>query len=226
MKDIDRIKEKVYALLQGEETGHDQEHIERVLNLALKFAEKENANKELVAYIALLHDVDDYKLVGIQNAELLTNTQKILNECSITQDIKEIVRKEVSSTGYSKRLDGIMPSTLEGKIVSDADMCDAMGANGILRCYQYNLAHHRNFFDKNVFPKEYVNAMEYKQNTNGTVVTHIFEKLLKLKDLMFTKAGREEATARHNFMFLFLKEYFREEEARDWEEFLDNFRRH
>ena len=47
------------------------EHVNRVLNLSLKFAKTERANKDVVALIALLHDVDDYKLFGIESAENL-----------------------------------------------------------------------------------------------------------------------------------------------------------
>lgn len=35
------------------------EHINRVLDLSLKFAEIENGNKDKVSLIALLHDVDN-----------------------------------------------------------------------------------------------------------------------------------------------------------------------
>ena len=53
----------------------DFNHINRVLDLSLKFAEKENANKYIVSLIALLHDADDYKLFGMENAEKLTKAK-------------------------------------------------------------------------------------------------------------------------------------------------------
>ena len=45
-----------------------------------KFAEKENANKYIVSLIALLHDADDYKLFGRENAEKLTNAKIIMDD--------------------------------------------------------------------------------------------------------------------------------------------------
>lgn len=53
------------------------DHIDRVLNLSLRFAKKEKANIEIVTLIALLHDVDDYKLFGMESA-------KWLNVCKIS----------------------------------------------------------------------------------------------------------------------------------------------
>lgn len=54
------------------------------------------------------------------------------------ENIKERVLDEIKTIGYNKRLNGITPITLEGRIVSDADMCDGIGATGIIRCYQYS----------------------------------------------------------------------------------------
>ena len=59
---------KVNELLNKDNSGHGMEHINRVLDLSLKFAEKEDGNKIIVSLIALLHDVDDYKLFGMESA--------------------------------------------------------------------------------------------------------------------------------------------------------------
>ncbi len=220
---IEEIKKQVYMLLDKDNSGHGMEHINRVLNLSLKFAELENANKDIVTLIALLHDVDDYKLFEIENAENLTNARKILEKCSIDNNIKEQVLNAIKTIGYSKRLKGISPITLEGMIVSDADMCDGIGATGILRSYQYNLAHDNLFFDKNIYPTLNMSIDDYMAKKDETVVTHMFEKLLKLKNLMLTNSGKKEAIERHNIMINFLYHFFEEENVPEWIEYLDNY---
>lgn len=65
-------------------------------------------------------------------------------------------------------------------------MCDAMGVTGILCSNQYILAHNNLFFDKDVCPTLNMSANDYTSKKERTVVTYIFEKLLKLKDLMLT----------------------------------------
>ena len=220
---IEKVKEQVKVLLNKENSGHGMEHVNRVLNLSLKFAEIEKADKDIVALIALLHDVDDYKLVGVENANNLVNTKKILQQCPIETDIKERILKEVKTIGYSKRLNGIRPMTIEGMIVSDADMCDGIGATGIIRSYQYHLNRGDLFFDKNVYPILNLSANDYMSKTVGTVVNHMFEKLLRLKELMMTDSGKEESIKRHNMMIEFLYHFFEEENVPEWIEYLDNY---
>lgn len=220
---IEEIRKQVGKLLDKDNSGHGMEHVNRVLNLSLKFAEIEKANKDIVALIALLHDVDDYKLFGIESADNLTNAKNILEQCSITDNIKNQVLNAIKTIGYSKRLKGISPITLEAMIVSDADMCDGMGTTGILRSYQYNLAHGNLFFDKSIYPTLNISANDYMAKKNGTVVTHMFEKLLKLKDLMLTNSGKEEAKKRHDIMTLFLYHFFEEENVPEWIDYLDNY---
>ena len=119
---IEKVKNEVAKLLEGDNSGHGLEHINRVLDLSLKFAEKENANKYIVSLIALLHDADDYKLFGMENAEKLTNAKIIMDDCNVDKAIQEQVCDAINNIGYSKRLKGHSPTTLEGKIVLDVDI--------------------------------------------------------------------------------------------------------
>lgn len=100
---LEEIKNEVYELLSSDNSGHGIDHVERVLNLTLKFAKKENANKEISSLIALLHDVDDYKLFGIESAENLTNAKRIMEDCNIDEDTQKQVILELNNIGYSKR---------------------------------------------------------------------------------------------------------------------------
>ena len=220
---IEKVRKQVCKLLDKDNSGHGMEHIERVSKMSLRFAEAEKADKETVALIALLHDVDDYKLFGAESADNLTNAKTILEQCSINDNIQEQVLNAIKTIGYSKRLKGITPITLEGMIVSDADMCDSIGSTGILRSYRYNLSHGNLFFDKNIYPTLNMSSSDYMAKKEGTVVTHMFEKLLKLKDLMLTDCGKKEAIARHNIMVEFLCHFFEEENVPEWTEYLDNY---
>lgn len=220
---IEKAKSFVEELLQGENSGHGIEHINRVFDLAMKFAQNEDCNIEIVALGALLHDVDDYKLFGKQSQEQLSNTRAILNQLNVSDDTSEAVIDIIKNMGYSKRLKGICPTTIEGKIVSDADMCDALGASGIIRTQQYSLAHGREFFNKDTFPNNNISADKYSKTGSDTTVNHFFEKLLKLKGLMLTSSGEKEATKRHEFMISFLRNVFNEENVHEWNTYLNNF---
>ena len=222
MDNIEIIRKEATKLLDSDNSGHGMEHVERVVNMALKISE-EDADKDIVSAIALLHDVDDYKLFGDENAKNLTNTKAILDKTSFTQKEKNKILDSIKTIGYSKRLAGITPEILEAKIVSDADMLDGMGANGLLRTHQYNIDHHTPFFYRDIFPTLDMDSETYKSSRGSSVVNHIFEKILRLKDLMLTKKGYEEAIIRHNFIVDFLKEYFREIDATEWLKYLKNY---
>ena len=223
MDNIEIVRSEAYKLLDGEKSGHGSSHINRVAAIARKIAEGEESNKELVEAIALLHDVDDYKLFGKESEENLTNTNMILSMTTYTQEEKELIKDALKTIGYSKRLANIIPKSIEAKIVSDADMLDAIGAIGLLRSIEYNISHNNQLFDRNRFPILDMDAETYKLLDDNTCINHVFEKMLKLKDLMLTETGKKEALKRHNFLIEFLKEFFYEQNEDEWLEYLDNY---
>jgi uncharacterized protein len=217
---IDAVKSKVYELLKNENSGHGMDHIERVLRLSLLFAENEGADKDITSLIALLHEVDDYKIFGKENATNLTNAHLILNQVDASDDIKNRVIGAIQKIGYKKRLEGTKPDTIEGMVVSDADMCDATGADGIVRALKFSLAHNDDFFNKDVFPKS---DYTFEKETVSTSVNHMFEKLLPIKKHMLTESGRKEAEKRRAIMIDFLRNFFEEENVPEWSEYLESF---
>lgn len=230
---ISKVQKSVKRLLAKEKTGHNIEHVMRVYRLAIDFCERENVNQEIVAIAALLHDVDDYKIFGEQSAEELTNARKIMKEAGIDDAVRDAVVGIIKDMGYSKLLAGVCPSTFEGKIVSDADMCDAIGAIGILRWHQYVIAHGADVFDPRILPVGNISSEEYKKQcastgnklVGGNPVNHFFDKLLKLKKMMMTQAGRDEAEKRQQVMVDFLYEFFRENDEEKWIRLLDDYLR-
>jgi uncharacterized protein len=219
---INEVIRQVKEILENDNSGHDYYHTERVYKLAIKFAESENANKEIVSLIALLHDVDDYKLFGKEQAENLSNAKKIMNSVNISSDKQEIILESLRTMGYRNCVKGIRPKLIEGQIVSDADMCDAMGVNGILRTYRFGIKYGKEFFIKESNPYD-MGVDHYKEKVAECSVYHMFEKLLKLKGLMITESGKKEASNRHEFMVSFLYELFDEENSEIWKKYLDEY---
>ncbi len=220
---IQKIKELVMTQFQHDQTGHGVDHLDRVLSLALAFARQEKANPDMVSIIALLHDVDDYKLVGIEAASLFLNSKKIMTAVGLDSAFQQAVISQIQTIGYSKYLEGVRPTTLEGKIVSDADMCDAIGANGLLRVYAYGRSKGQPFFNRDIFPNLITDAKTYRQQGSHYTIHHFFDKLLKLKNLMLTKSGKQEAKIRHKYMVNFLKQFFKEENTPEWQLYLNEF---
>jgi len=220
---MENIEQSVKDLLSDSD-GHGYDHVERVRNMALKFAQQEGADLEVVEIASLLHDVDDYKLFGEESAKLLTNANKILYENSIDEKVRNQVLEIISTIGYNKYLEGTRPKTLEGRIVSDADMCDAIGASGILRTHAYNLSKGGVFFDKTLLPaSSQKSSSEYRNTKDEHATQHFFDKLLIIPSILITQSGQEEGSKRLHIMINFLDELFREESADDWTIYLKSF---
>ena len=58
---VQRIADHVASLFEGEGTGHDWFHIERVTKNAIQIASAEGADPNIAALGALLHDIADWK---------------------------------------------------------------------------------------------------------------------------------------------------------------------
>lgn len=81
----------------------------------------------------------------------------------VTAERQEKVCDIIRNMGYNKSLQGIRPRCLEGRIVSDADMLDAIGAMGTIRCLAYALARcDTPIFDKDIWPEVNLTAQEYR----------------------------------------------------------------
>jgi uncharacterized protein len=90
---------------------------------------------------------------------------------------------------------GIIPQTLEAKVVQDADRLDAIGAIGIARCFVIGGALDTQLYDlQEPFP------VDREADDRAYVIDHFYVKLLKLAELMHTRSGRHEADQRTAFM--------------------------
>lgn len=199
----------IYVRLQFEQdaSGHDWWHIHRVHQLAIKIARHENADLFLVEMAALLHDLDDWKLNGGKESE--GKSEKWMRKLGVPDpSIKRIIQiiDEVSFKGAGV---DTTPTTLEAKVVQDADRLDAIGAIGIARTFAYGGNKNRLIYDPMVKPEMHLNFESYKK-TNAPTINHFYEKLLLLKDRMNTPYGHLIAEKRHKFMMLYLEQFFNE----------------
>ncbi len=195
--------------LKGAEGGHDWFHIERVHKNALLIAGSENCNLLVVELGALLHDIADSKFhngdetIGPKVAFEFLRSQNV--ESAILNHVVKII-ENISFKGgnVSKDFDSI-----ELQIVQDADRLDAIGAIGIARAFNYGGFKGRELYNPEIVPNLQMSKEQYKNSTAPTI-NHFYEKLLLLKDKMNTKTAQKIATERHEFMHLFLQQFYNE----------------
>ena len=202
---------RVRELLAGDATGHDWWHVERVRRLALRLAAEEGADKFVVEVAALLHDVADWKLSGDAEAGA-RRAREWLASLGVEAPIVEHVAGIVAGISFKGAGVPTPMSTIEGRVVQDADRLDALGAIGIARAFAYGGSRGRPLHDPSEEPRLHGSFAEYRSATGGTL-NHFHEKLLLLRERMNTAAGRRLADERHRFMEEFVRRFLAEWEG-------------
>jgi len=204
------IKEK----FTDERSGHDWWHMYRVWQLSKHIAKQEkDADMLIVELGALLHDIADWKFhdgsmeAGPKAArDWLQSIGAEERTILATEDIIRTISFKGAGVASSMK-------TLEGKIVHDADKLDAIGAIGIARCFSFAGSIGSTMYDPDQKPVLHDSFENYKKMDSSSI-THFYEKLLLLKDRMYTKTAKAMAEHRHAYMEQYLEEFYAEWEGK------------
>jgi len=203
---IPEIYENVRKRMEKNDPAHDFEHVMRVCENAKMICSKEKANKKLVLYAALLHDLVYFPKKDIRSKTSSTKSskeaKKILEKFSFQNDEIKIISDAILSHSFSKNK---KPKTFEGKILEDADRLDAIGAIGIARTFAVGGSENRPFYNK-------LDPFCSKRTPNDKTWTldHFYKKLLLLEGKMNTNSGKKEARRRTKIIKNFLLELKKE----------------
>jgi uncharacterized protein len=199
----------VQEKLEGAEAGHDWFHIERVYKNALKINEQENGDLMVISLAALLHDIADSKFHDGDEELGPRIAGEFLQGIGVGDVVIAHVQQIIKNLSYKSSLGKIDFHSKELDIVQDADRLDAIGAIGIARAFTYGGYKNRVLYDPAIKPNLNMTKEAYKTSVNPTI-NHFYEKLLLLKDLMKTKTGTAMALQRHDFMKLYLDQFYTE----------------
>jgi uncharacterized protein len=197
--------------LAHDSSGHDWSHVARVRRVARTIAHEEGAESFICELAALLHDVADYKIAGDEATGLARVRGWLVaqgSDAATTERVMEIIATMSFAGGGRPAM-----TTLEGKIVQDADRLDALGAVGVARAFAYGGAKGRAMYDPEQAPRERMSVEEYRAQPAPTI-NHFYEKLLLLKDRLNTDYARQMAQRRHEFMLAFLDQFYAEWDGR------------
>ena len=207
-KILQEVATYVERKLSGEGSGHDWWHIVRVRKLAEKLALAEGGDSFICQLAALVHDLVDDKLVADEGLAL-AEVRDLLTRVGVAANQTDQVLTIIQAISYKGGNQNHLVLSLEGQIVQDADRLDAMGAIGVARTMAYSGHHQRIIHDPEVAVRQNMTLDQYRSH-QGTAITHFYEKLLLLKDLMNTKTAQELAKGRHAFLEAYLDQFFAE----------------
>jgi uncharacterized protein len=205
---IQETKQYIESVFRAEGSGHDWFHIDRVTRMAMRLGAEEGCDLFVVEMAALLHDLEDWKLVEAD----LANERKVDNWlCSVGVEdvVAASIIQVIDQVSYKGAGVDTPVLTIEAAVVQDADRLDAIGAIGVARTFAYGGHKNRLIYDPEIDPVMHVDFQEYKKNTAPTI-NHFYEKLLLLKDRMNTASAKRIAVGRHQFMVDYLTQFFDE----------------
>ncbi len=206
---IAKTQAHVEEIFKSADGAHDFWHIQRVYVLAKRIGAHETGVDMLtVELAALLHDIADYKMGVTDEEAALQVTQDWLIANGLDESHAQAVANVVRVIGF-RGGKGKPITTKEGQIVSDADQLDSIGAIGIARTFAYGGAKGRVLYDPERPPETYDSVEAYKKNTSPSI-NHFHEKLLLLKDRLYTETAKQIAKHRHEYMEQFLEEFHAE----------------
>ncbi|HEU0051391.1 MAG TPA: HD domain-containing protein [Patescibacteria group bacterium] len=209
---ISKIADEVKAKLEGEGSGHDWWHVYRVWKMAKHISEKEQVDLMIVELAALLHDIADWKFHNGDDTVGPRIAGEMLEKHGVAKEIIASIRQIIQEGSFKGAGVKTVPSTLEGKVVQDADRLDAIGAIGIARTFAYGGHTNRTMYDPATKPVMHQTKEEYAKNSSPTI-NHFYEKLLLLKDLMNTETAKKITEGRHAFMEAYLDRFYKEWEG-------------
>lgn len=208
------VKQFTVNKLANDRTGHGMDHINRVVKNAARIAIGEGYDPFLPQVAAYLHDTVDEKIVDSVTAAQ-NEVKGFLQKIGMTTEHVNTVMETIDNISFAHTLEGHqIQLSKTAQIVRDADWLDAIGAIGITRAIYYGGAHGEVIYDPKIKPRKKMSKQEYRNLDDETIINHFDEKLLGLKDKLFTPIARAIAEYRQQVMLDFLHEFHQEWDAK------------
>ncbi|WP_413581045.1 HD domain-containing protein [Bdellovibrio sp. HCB288] len=200
------FKNKARVLYPNSDPAHDFLHIQRVVSTAKSLCASEQGRWEVVMPAAFFHDYINVPkgdprrpYASALSAEA---TIEYLKSVHYPEKYFDAIRHAIEAHSFSAN---ITPTTLEAKIVQDADRLDSLGAIGIARCFATSSLMSRPFY-----AEEDPWAEQRSLDDKNYGIDHFYQKLFKLMDLMNTETAKKEAAHRVTFVKEYLAQIKRE----------------
>ncbi|HBK35165.1 hypothetical protein A2239_04055 [Candidatus Uhrbacteria bacterium RIFOXYA2_FULL_40_9] len=193
------------------DVSHDFEHTSRVLSNAERITRNEGGDLDIIIPAALFHDLvvypKDHPNSDQSQEESAQKAKELLGEVEgYPQEKRENVMSCIRECSFSK---GIIPDSLESKILQDADGLEATGAISIMRTYSSTGQMKRPFYH----PDD--PFCEHREPMAKLFALDLFYiRLLKVEGRMHTKTAKKIAKRRTKFLKTFLKEFKLEREGK------------
>ena len=199
---LQRLREHARLASSDADSAHDYGHVSRVAANAEHLAREEGARVDVVLAAAWLHELFSYPkghpdshLSGEVCAE---RAGAVLRSEGVSEDLNAAACECIRVHAFSR---GLVPTSLEGKVLQDADRLDAIGAIGIARCFATCASMGRPLYS----PEDpFCTRREPQDKLWG--VDHFYKKLLRIAEGLHTGTAREMGRDRTEFLRVYLRQ--------------------
>ncbi len=188
------------------EPAHDFLHVLRVAANARRIATAEGARVAIAEPAAALHELFNYPKGHPDSPRsgdvCAEHARVVLRAEGVSDEDAEAIATCIREHPFSR---GIVGTTIESRVLQDADRLDAIGAIGIARCMATCAEMKRPFYSP-IDPFCTERALDDK----AWGIDHFYKKLLRIPDTLHTATARAMASERVAAMTQFLAQLARE----------------
>ncbi len=195
-----RLHAQAKERARANEPAHDFFHVERVMHNAGAIARAEGAREAVAVTAALLHELFTLPKSHPDSAKAGDLCAEHARELLVREDapawLVEPACAAIRDHSFSK---GVVPDSLDARILQDADRLDALGAIGLARMWATCADMKRPFYaPDDPFCEQ--RAPDDKQ----WGLDHVYKKLLVVPERLHTNAARAMAADRVRFIRVYL----------------------
>ena len=211
------LLQRAHALMEQEEAAdasHDYDHIIRVLALAETLQKQEGGDLPTIWATVAFHDIgqERERRYGGDHAIISADiAHNVLTHTLFPQHLIPAVQQAIRD---HRMTGGIIPHSLEGRILYDADKIDCLGATGIARLYcitgRYNQKIYTSLPDDIVEPVDPLVVRQLRRRPDYSPSIEFQLLFGNLPERMTTKAGQELAQERYTYIAEFFQRLHRE----------------
>jgi len=145
---LERLRHAARTLASAD-PAHDWLHVTRVERSAEQIAEAEGAATAIVRAAATLHEVFSYPKDHPESHRSGERCAEVALEMMRDEQVDEADARSVAECIRVHPFSaGITPTSLEARVLQDADRLDAIGAIGVARCFATCAKMNRPFYDE------------------------------------------------------------------------------
>lgn len=203
-----KIREFVRKNLVRADLAHDFDHIECVVRLAKHIAMAEGANLRVVVPAAWLHDPLTPPRGG-KGGGPAAKAKRFLRTLPFSRSEADAITRAMAESFEGPPAGSVRAGSLEGRVVRDADLLDAIGARGIARVFAHAGCSKSpgGIGCVEGDPDNPSKPPPQRDKKAQSVMRQFFSDLLWVKDRLSTGTARLLAQERHAFMVEFLRRF-------------------